>query len=169
MGQSNMVEVIRSAGGTTTPATFPKLEKKPDPMLNEHPPWAEDDCSKTAGQGNISHWPDNGTKKLTNSKEIENKLLDGNSPATVLEKLKICLSTLLTRKYKNTDQPTENNIIPENSFFYKRSEKYKMLFSTLLSRKQKQKPHKKTKNFVKVWLRDVKGQQLNLYTFRKEE
>ena len=161
MGKSNMVEVIRSAGGTTTPATFPKLEERPDPMLSEDPPWAD--------QGNISYWPENGAEKLTDSKETENKLLDGKTPTTALENLKLCLSTLLTRKYKNTDQPTENNIIPENSYFYKRSEKYKMLFSTLLSRKQTQKPHKKVKTFVKVWLRDVKGQQLKLYTFRKED
>ena len=65
MGKSNLVEVRRAAGGTTTPVTFPKLNEKPDPMLSEDPPWAEDDCSQTAGQGNISCWPDNGTEKLT--------------------------------------------------------------------------------------------------------
>jgi hypothetical protein len=160
MGKSNMVEVIRSAGGTTTPATFPKLEERPDPMLSEDPPWAD--------QGNISYWPENGAEKLTDSKETENKLLDGKTPTTALENLKLYLSTLLTRKNKNTDQPSENNIISENSYFYKISENYKRISSTLLNRNRKEKPDKKGKSFVKVWLRDVKGQQLKLYTFRKE-
>ena len=169
MGKSSMVEVIRSAGGTTTPATFPKLEERPDPMLSEDPPWAEDVCSRTADKGNVSDYPDNGTEKLTDRQEIDNKLLDGKSPTTVLENLKLCLSSLLIRKNKNTGQSTENTNIPENSYFYNKSEKYKTIFSSLLSRKRKQKPHKKVKTFVKVWLRDVKGQQLKLYTFRKEE
>ena len=65
MGKSNMVELIRSAGGTTSPATFPKLEEIPDPMLSEDPPWAEDDCSRTVDQQNISYRPENGTEKLT--------------------------------------------------------------------------------------------------------
>ena len=82
-------------------------------------PGPEEDCSRTAGQGNISYRPDNGTEKLTDNKELENKLLDGKGPATVLEKWKICLSTLLTRKNNNSDQSTENNLIPENSYFYK--------------------------------------------------
>ena len=76
MGKSNMVEVIRSAGGTTTPATFPKLEERPDLMLSEDPPWAEDDCSRTTDQGYVSYWPENVTEK-----ETENKFLD--FPATV--------------------------------------------------------------------------------------
>ena len=168
MGKSNMVEVIRSTGGTTTPSTFPKLEGKPDPMLSEDPPWA-DDCRRTADLGHVAYSPDIGTEKLADSCEIENKLLDGKSPATVLEKLKICLSTLLTRKDKKNGQSTENNNIPENAYFYSRSEHNKTIFSSLLSRKLKQKPHKKAKTFVKVWLKDVKGQQLKLYTFRKEE
>ena len=62
------------------------MNEKPDLMLSEDPHWAKDDCSQTAGHGNISYWPDNGTEKLTHSKETENKLLDG--PATALERWK---------------------------------------------------------------------------------
>ena len=69
---------------------------------------------------------------------------------------------------KNTGQFSENNNSPENPYIYERSEKYKTIFSSLPSRKQKQKPHKKAKTFVKVWLRDVKGQQLKLYTLKEE-
>ena len=90
-------------------------------MLSEDPPWAADDCHRTAGLGHVAYSPDIGTEKLADSCEIENKLLDGKSPATVLEKLKICLSILMTRK---------NKIIPENTYSYKRSEKYKISAST---------------------------------------
>ena len=123
-----MVEVIKSAGGKPTPATFPKLEEKPDPMLSEDPPWAEDDCSRTAGKGNISDCPDNGTEKLTHIQDIENKLLEGRSSDTVLEKLKLCLSSLLIRKNMNNGQYTENTNIPENSYFYNKSENIKQYF-----------------------------------------
>ena len=169
MGKSSIVKIISASGGTTTPATFPKLEEKADPMLSELPPWADEGSSRAADHVNASIFPDKNSKIPANSCEIENKLLDGKSPATGLEKLKLCLSSLLTRKQKNATSSAEKMENSEKPHSCIKCEKYKNIFSNLLVRKRKEKQMKKKKTFVKIWLTDLKGHSLKMYTFRKED
>ena len=166
MGKTSIVKIISASGGTTTPASFPKLEEKADPMLSELPPWAEEGSSRTADHENASIFPEKNSKIPANSCEIENKLLDGKSPATGLEKLKLCLSSLLTRKQKNAVSSAEKKETSEKPHSYIKCEKFK---NNLLTRKRKEKHMKRKKTFVKIWLTDLKGHSLKMYTFRKED
>ena len=137
MGKSSLVKIISEAGGKTIPQRFPKLEVDPDPMLSEHPPWAEVDYNKYVNNNNVTSNLSKNSIKPADTRDIENKLLDGNMPATGLEKIKICLSTLLKRKNKNAVSLVEDYGVPEKSAFHVQCEKYKTKFSNLLSRKRR--------------------------------
>lgn len=171
MGKSSLVKIISEAGGKTIPQSFPKLEVDPDPMMREQPPWAEEDYNKYVNNKNVTSNLSKNSIKPADTRDIENKLLDGDMPATGLEKIKICLSTLLRRKNKNAVSLVEEYGVPEKSAFHVQCEKYKTKFSNLLSRKRKEKSKKKKKKkktYDKVWLKGIKGQSLKMYTFRAE-
>jgi len=168
LGKTDMVRIISDAGGRSIPQSFPKLEVDPDPMMSEHPPWDDEDYNKYVNTQNVTcNFIQNSSK--TADTDIENKLLDGKMPATGLEKIKICLSTLLKRKNKNAVSLVQENSISEKSNFHVQCEKYKTKFSNLLTRKRKEKAKKKKKKkktYDKVWLKGMKGQPLKMYTFR---
>ena len=181
-----MVKIITAAGGTTSPSTFPRLNENPDPMLSERPPWVAENCNGVdhkdkdvgwAGHNKLFNLLRKNSNSLENNHKIENVLLDGTRPATAVERIKICLSSILSRKNKNIAMAEEKNSElreddkkEQNSYFKKRRDNLKNSFSNLLNRKHKKKNRAKDKKtFAKIWLQDARGQSLKLYTFRKEE
>ena len=172
--KTDLVKMLRTVGGRTTPSSLPKLNEKPDPMLSEPPPWGEEKCNGI----NLKTSPCNENlerkrlKDLENNDDGENDLLYGK--ITTIERVKIFLPSILSKKNKNSFKETRSISLEEtqqenNSFFKLKSEKLQISLSNLLKRKKKQKTIYDKKSFVKVWLQDASGHSLNLYAFRKEE
>ena len=177
--KANMIKMLEAVGGKANPSCLPRLNEKQDPMLSEPPPWGGESVNRVQLESCQYNKNENNNNLETNC-DRENQSLDGQIPKpTPMMRLKICLSSILSRKNKNSSTVKERGstgILSEqdekqetHSFFKLNSEKLQMGFSNLLKKKRKQKKIHEKKSFVKVWLQDARGHSLKLYAFRKED